>query len=115
MRYGDDFLLFARTQSEALRFQGDAAAWLRKNLRLKLHTKNNVIIQPKCGVHILGHWTYPKYQLIVDKTMKRKISRDLTVSNAATYKSMRVPKRMRHQMSHRLTPKTLSNKRSTKR
>ena len=103
IRYGDDFLLFARTRKEALHFQSDASAWLSKNLRLKLHAKNNVILQPKRGIHILGHWIYPKQQLIVDKAMRRKMNSNLSTANASTYKSMHIPKRAQHMMSHLLS------------
>ena len=114
VRYGDDFLLFARTENEAIKFQSNAAAWLFDNLRLKLHARNNIIIQPKQGIHILGHWIYPKHHLIVDKAMRRKMYMNLTTSNASTYKSMKIPKRTQNIMSHILTPKIREKLSNTK-
>jgi RNA-directed DNA polymerase len=103
VRYGDDFLLFARTRAEAKSYQNIAQEWLVKYLSLRLHSRNNVIIQPKQGVHVLGHWIYPKHQIIVDSMMKHKIRKNLNRSNVATYKSMYVPAREQHLMSHLLT------------
>jgi len=105
VRYGDDFLLFTRTENEAINFQIGASGWLLKNLCLKLHAKNNVIIRPKRGVHILGHWIYPKHHIIVDKAMRRKMYRNLNTSNASTYKSMHIPKRAQNIISHLLHTK----------
>lgn len=100
IRYGDDFLLFARSQNQTLYYQQSASAWLCDNLRLKLHDKNNTIIQPRQGVHILGHWIRPKNQIIVDKAMQRKMQTSFNISNISTYKSMHVPKRTNNIMSH---------------
>jgi len=75
------------------------------NLRLRLHASNNVIIQPKQGIHILGHWIYPKHHIIVDKAMQRKIYVNLSTTNASTYKSMKIPKRAQIIMSHLLHTK----------
>jgi hypothetical protein len=105
VRYGDDFLLFARTKNEAIKFQSNATTWLLESLDLKLHAKNNIIIQPKEGIHILGHWIYPKHHLIVDKAMYRKMYMNLNTSNASTYKSMTIPNRTRNIMSHLLHTK----------
>ena len=106
IRYGDDFLLFARGQSEAFNFQKNADSWLSENLHLNLHAKNNVIVQSKQGIHMLGHWIYPKHHLIVDRAMRRKVYRNLDISNASTYKSMHIPKRTRNIMSHLLHTQT---------
>ena len=86
-----DFLLFARTKDQAKYFQSNSKTWLEKHLRLSLHLKNNLNIQPKQGVHILGHWIYPKNQVVVDSMMAHKMNKNLNPSNAATYKSMHIP------------------------
>jgi hypothetical protein len=118
VRYGDDFVLFARSQNEALYFQRIAGEWLAKELHLTLHPKNNIVIQVKQGLHILGHWIYPKHQIIIDGAMSSKVYRNLNIVNAATYKSLHQPKRRRKIMSHLLTQslsQNISSKQRTKR
>lgn len=51
IRYGDDFLVFAESEQEAIGFQCHAAQWLRRELFLSLHKKNNhVIKRPKAPI-----------------------------------------------------------------
>lgn len=93
IRYGDDFVLFMNTEAEARDAQTEATSWLAKMLRLQVHRKNNVVLPAKSGLHFLGHTIHANSSLSVDQTMLRKIERDISYQNFASYQAMALPRR----------------------
>ncbi|OGL30266.1 hypothetical protein A3D14_00210 [Candidatus Saccharibacteria bacterium RIFCSPHIGHO2_02_FULL_47_12] len=105
LRYGDDFVLFMRTQKEANEAQDVATAWLLEMLRLRVHPRNNVVIRANQGLHFLGHSIYSFLSLSVDKVMGRKVKQGLNMRNAASYKAMNLPRRVSKQLPWELLDK----------
>lgn len=102
VRYGDDFVLFLRNETDAREMQAIATKWLVTILKLQVHRKNNVILPAKAGLHFLGHTIYPDSPLAVDRTMIRKIERDIDYRNFASYRAMALPKRYAKQLPWRI-------------
>ena len=98
MRYGDDFVLFVKNNSEAQNAQKLATEWLISNLYLRVHHTNNVILPAKSGLHFLGHIIYPCSPLSVDRAMMRKIQGGVNYSNTASYQAMSLPYRFARRM-----------------
>lgn len=90
LRYGDDFVLFVDTKSQAERFKIETTRWLSDNLCLSVHAKNNVITKTTKGLLYLGHQIYATSEISVDKTMARKIEQKIDVRRASTYKAMHI-------------------------
>jgi hypothetical protein len=85
VRYGDDFLLFARNQNEALTFQFLGTKFLNDKLRLKLHPLNNIVISVKRGLKYLGIVHYPNSRAIPSLTFKQILGK-VSMANQDTYK-----------------------------
>jgi hypothetical protein len=93
MRYGDDFVLFVPNLNQAILMQELATHWLDRQLKLRVHIKNNVVIPANTGLHFLGHKIYAYAPLAVIDPMATKIYTTISITNAASYKSMHVPAR----------------------
>jgi hypothetical protein len=102
VRYGDDFVLFLRNETDAWEMQAVATKWLVAILKLQVHRKNNVILSAKAGLHFLGHIIHSDSPLEVDRTMIRKIERDIDYRNFASYQAMALPKRYAKQLPWRI-------------
>ncbi len=76
MRYGDDFLLIGTSIQQVRQFQKIGTEFLKQKLQLPLHSKNNLTLPVKRGIHYLGVVHYPNsrtlspamFQYIQDKT-----------------------------------------------
>jgi len=84
LRYGDDFILFKKDFEKLESFQEKTKQFLEKNLKLKLHPKNNLIFPVKSGIKILGVKIYPNGRKLIPRNVKRIESR-LSVKNAGSY------------------------------
>ena len=102
VRYGDDFALLVRDESDARQMQAVAMKWLAAILKLQVHRKNNVILSAKAGLHFLGRIIHSDSPLEVDRTMIRKIERDIDYRNFASYQAMALPKRYAKQLPWRI-------------
>ena len=85
-RYGDDFIVIVGTRQEALRLQSLGSSFLKEQLRLELHSKNNIVVKVKYGVKYLGVITYPKRQTLSSQEFKR-IQDKLLPENCESYNS----------------------------
>jgi hypothetical protein len=101
IRYGDDFLIFASSQSETESFRNSASAWLGEMLKLAVHPKNDVVFQAKHGAHFLGHRIYPNGS-VIDRTMQHKIDDRLNQVNVSSYSAMKLPRAQRKRLPWRL-------------
>ena len=102
VRYGDDFALLVRDESDARQMQAVAMKWLAAILKLQVHRKNNVVLPAKAGLHFLGHTIHSDSSLTVDRIMIRKIERDINYRNFASYQAMALPKRYAKQLPWRI-------------
>ena len=90
MRYGDDFVLFVRSRSEAEIAKLQVTEWLAYELKLTVHQKNNVIIKAGQGLRFLGHSIFTRSQITTDKEITIKITNNLNIQNISSYKAMRL-------------------------
>jgi RNA-directed DNA polymerase len=104
VRYGDDFVLFLPSQQQALAAQQLATDWLHEELKLAVHSKNNVVVTANQGLHFLGHSIYPCSPLSADRFMIDKIRHNINPENAASYQAMHVPHRLAKQLPWLLLP-----------
>ena len=102
VRYGDDFVLFVRNETDARQVQAVATKWLITMLKLRVHRKNNVTLPAKAGLHFLGHTIHSDSPLAVDRTMIRKIDRDISCRNFGSYQAMALPRRYAKQLPWRI-------------
>jgi hypothetical protein len=93
LRYGDDFIVIIKSDSEAKKIQKIATEWLAATLNLPVHRANNVVIPVKQGLFFLGHILYPHTPISVNTSMREKIENNISSTNVASYKAMRLPKR----------------------
>lgn len=93
IRYGDDFVLIMNSEAETRHAQSIATEWLASVLHLHVHRNNNVVLPARAGLHFLGHKVYPNSPLTVGRPMLRKIDRDVSYANIASYQAMALPKR----------------------
>ena len=93
VRYGDDFVMFLRTQGDAENFRDICKNFLENELYLKLHPHNNVVIRTTTGIHFLGHRIYPS-SIVIAPIMRRKIYQQISSQNAASYRSQALPRRL---------------------
>ena len=98
LRYGDDFALFVNNEAEAQQAKVIATEWLATMLHLHIHRTNNIVLPAKAGLYFLGHTIHSDSPLSVDKTMIRKIERDVRYQNIASYRAMALPKRFAKQL-----------------
>ncbi len=87
VRYGDDFILFAKTEQEAGGLRKSAGAFLAQNLKLRINPKNDVIVRAKHGLKFLGHQIKSDI-LRVDKNTSKSILEKASSQNIASYKTM---------------------------
>ncbi len=87
VRYGDDFVFFAPSKTEAENFRTCGEAFLRDKLKLSLHRKNDIIVRAHCGIRFLGVDIFP-FGRRLRKRMLRKIFRTLTPRNFGSYAAL---------------------------
>lgn len=59
MRYGDDFVVFETNPDRINKMRALIIAFLESELKLTLHSKNNLIVKVKLGLKFLGTKIYP--------------------------------------------------------
>lgn len=84
MRYGDDFILISSNINELEKWRIQVIKFLKFNLQLQIHGKNNIIVKAREGVHFLGVILYPKTRTLNRRNRGRWKSR-LNPSNLSSY------------------------------
>jgi len=102
VRYGDDFLLFASTRTEAMCMRRLATEWLYAKLALTVNTKNDVLFRTRHGAKFLGHWIYPGRQVALKYATQCQILHTATCQNASSYLSLRLTNKNRNLFRWRL-------------
>lgn len=87
LRYGDDFVLFARTAADTARFRATGITWLRKELRLEVQARNDTLSPAKNGVRMLGVIAYPG-GIRLDDRARMRATELVNRANAASYESL---------------------------
>lgn len=84
LRYGDDFLIFGKKREELENIRTNVSNFLKTNLFLNLHHRNNLIAKTKYGLKFLGVILYPKGRTLSKRNLN-KIKENLNVINAGSY------------------------------
>ena len=87
LRYGDDWLCFAKNKAELEEIRSKAVAYLANELMLDVHKNVNYIKSVKRGVSYLGVdlWSFGRR---LDKDAQNKINTNLSLRNVSSYKSL---------------------------
>ena len=95
VRYGDDAILFAPTRKQTREFREKATNFLRKELKLPINPRNNVVFRADQPLKFLGHVITDQY-IVVDRATTKNILEKINLRNGASYKSLKLarwPKR----------------------
>jgi retron-type reverse transcriptase len=87
LRYGDDWLCFAKSEEVLILIRNQAETFLSKELSLDLHKKINLIRPVKRGVSYLGVDLWSKGRRI-DNEAVTKMRKSLNLGNISSYKSL---------------------------
>jgi hypothetical protein len=58
LRYGDDFILFANSENDVIKYKAITVDYINDSLGLAVHTKNTAVIKVSDGLHFLGSTIY---------------------------------------------------------
>lgn len=84
LRYGDDFLLFFSDRAEAERCREVVRAFLRDELLLSVHVRNDIVVEARQGLRFCGYEIYPGGRRLKRATATRW-KRRLAVGNIGSY------------------------------
>ena len=84
LRYGDDFIMFGKDYRTISEFQKRSEEFLREELHLSLHLKNNVIMKVRHNIHFLGTDIFSTGRRL-RRRMRHKIARELSAKNYSSY------------------------------
>ncbi len=97
LRYGDDFIVIASNRQDARQFCTNAQEFLARELGLRLHARNNVIVPTTSGLHFLGHVVTDTY-IVVDRYTSRAALQKVYPGNASSYASLKLAKYVRREL-----------------
>jgi hypothetical protein len=87
LRYGDDWLCFAKNRQELEYIRLQAVEFLATELRLTVHKDIDIITPVKRGVSYLGIDMWPTGRRL-DSDAQNKVKQNLNVRNVSSYKSL---------------------------
>lgn len=87
LRYGDDFIIIASTRQQARGIRKEVQNFLLGQLKLSLHSRNDVIVPVVSGLHFLGHVITASY-VIVDRYTTRSALARTSTRSIASYRSL---------------------------
>jgi hypothetical protein len=87
LRYGDDWLCFAKSQTEAGRIRAKAQAFLDDKLLLTVNSKIDHIQPVPHGVSYLGVDLWPHGRRLQPQ-IRERVNNRLTKHNVASYRSL---------------------------
>lgn len=85
VRYGDDFIVIARNREEAASYQRRVTQFITTNLRLRLHSRNNVIVSARHGLTFLGVGIFPAGRRLNPRNWDRALERTDLLNHASYY------------------------------
>ena len=96
LRYGDDFIIIQAHKKELIEIKALGSAFLKDRLDLDLHSKNDIIVKARWGLHFLGTQIFPTGIRLNERNRKRVLAR-LNLKNAPSYSGL-VKKYGNHKM-----------------
>lgn len=87
LRYGDDFIIIAKTRIELEKIRRQTIDFLKNSLKLEINWKNDIIIPVKSGVRFLGAEIYANGRCLKTKNWQRVKNR-LSRSNVSSYSGL---------------------------
>ena len=87
VRYGDDCIMVFSSKKEAESAQTEGVKFVKNNLCLDVHKRNNIVIPTYLGVHFLGCHIFPHGRKLNGR-MKSRIPEQLSLRNASSYISI---------------------------
>lgn len=84
LRYGDDFIIFSSDEDELSQIKLLTADFIEKELKLNLHTKNNLIIEAEHGLKFLGVVLYSSGRSL-SKRNQTRIKDRINLRNSGSY------------------------------
>lgn len=87
IRYGDDFLLISKDLSHLNFCREHLTIFLDQVLKLTVHSKNNIVVSARAGVHFLGCDIYPTGRRL-RKRMYNRIKQRLNFTNSSSYRAL---------------------------
>ena len=87
LRYGDDFAIFTDSRDAAIECRGLVKTFLRHQLSLSLHSRNDVICPCRDGLKFLGCMLYPTHHHLQKRVWSRVLERT-TRKNIASYSGL---------------------------
>jgi retron-type reverse transcriptase len=106
LRYGDDFILFARTKQEAENFRKVGTDFLLTKLKLSVNFKNDIIVPAKHGLKFLGH-NITDERIEVDRHTNKLSLAKVNYQNIASYKAMYFRKEIKNEMEWKVLDEIL--------
>jgi len=84
LRYGDDFVLFEADEKKLKNMKTVTTEFLSEELKLTLHSKNNLIVKARHGLKFLGTQLWSSGRRL-SKRNKIRIASRLNLRNAPSY------------------------------
>lgn len=87
VRYGDDFIVTMKACKELESCKKEVNGVVSNILKLRLHSKNNIIVPVRQGVHFLGCDIYPTGRRLRKRVYNRILKR-LSYENCSSYRAL---------------------------
>ena len=84
LRYGDDFFIIMPNKDSLIKARITVKDFLTNNLDLELHSKNDIIVKSRWGLHFLGVDIFPKGRRLNGRNQSR-IFEKINLKNVASY------------------------------
>ncbi|MCA9312983.1 RNA-directed DNA polymerase [Candidatus Saccharibacteria bacterium] len=108
LRYGDDFVMFFESYTDAKTTQSRCRKWLSDNLCLSVNPKNNVVVKISSGLYYLGHRIH-RNSLVVEKVMDSKVLVIVNEQNISSYQAIRLTSKTKKILSWQVIRAELLN------
>lgn len=85
LRYGDDFIVVAKSREEAAAHQRRVTQFINRDLRLRLHSRNNIVVPARHGIKFLGVEIFPTGRRLNTRNWDRALERTNLRNHASYY------------------------------
>lgn len=87
VRYGDDFILISDDRSQLELCEEHLTVFIDQTLKVSLHTKNNMIVPVRRGIHFLGCDIFPTGRRL-QKRVYNRIKMRMDYHNSSSYRKL---------------------------
>ncbi len=84
LRYGDDFVIFGKDNDSLLQTRMQIINFIETELKLDLHSRNNLVVETKHGLKFLGVVLYPSGRKL-SKRNQIRIKDRANLRNSGSY------------------------------